>query len=155
MALTIARRYTESTMFAYSTEDAKSNMLALEHKVRNVLSGFCLERKCENVLSPDFKPNNEDENAEETSSETDQPPGFGWTNGVVIEFIATFGDELMGDTANDEEEDEGKRALQELYDSSKLFKEAIELNTEMDPMGEKSKLIKRYEITSRNTSAGL
>ena len=45
-------------------------------------------------------------NAEATGSaggggEYDVQTGFGWTNGVVIDFIVKFGDELLSDEEND------------------------------------------------------
>ena len=79
--------------------------------------------------------------------------GFGWSNGVVIEFMGLFGDKLIagggGERSGEEDESEAESAVakaesDDLFDASKLFKEKIELNTHFDAEGGKSKLVKRY-----------
>ena len=61
--------------------------------------------------------------------EYDVQTGFGWSNGVVFEFIALFGDELLETDADRD------------FDSA--FKEEIDLNTHFDVGGGKSKLLKK------------
>lgn len=61
--------------------------------------------------------------------EYDVQTGFGWSNGVVFEFIALFGDELL--------ETDVDRAF------DKSFREEIELNTHFDTGNGKSKLLKK------------
>ena len=60
-------------------------------------------------------------NVNETGSaggggEYDVQTGFGWTNGVVIDFIVTFGDELLSD--DDEEEVDTNNVLNTQFDLS-------------------------------------
>ena len=62
--------------------------------------------------------------------EYDVQTGFGWTNGVVIDFMVLFGDDLLSDE-EDEELKEGKKAIE------------VELNTHFDTSRGKSKLVKR------------
>lgn len=64
--------------------------------------------------------------------EYDVQTGFGWSNGVVIEFMAIFGDELLKDNADAEAE----------YSNTK-FKEEIVLNTHFETSRGRSTLMKR------------
>ncbi len=59
--------------------------------------------------------------------------GFGWSNGVVIDFAVTFGDELMAPD-----------------DYTEFFREMVELATQMDMARDKSKLVapRRKSVTS-------
>ena len=47
--------------------------------------------------------------------EYDVQTGFGWTNGVIIDFIVKFGDELLSDDETDDK-DEAKEELNVYFD---------------------------------------
>ena len=74
--------------------------------------------------------------------EYDVQTGFGWTNGVVIDFMVTFGDDLLSDEEDDELK-EGQKAIE------------VELNTHFDTANGKSKLIKKISNVSVANSAFL
>eukprot|EP00095_Tigriopus_kingsejongensis_P006740 maker-scaffold658_size117954-snap-gene-0.43 protein:Tk06740 transcript:maker-scaffold658_size117954-snap-gene-0.43-mRNA-1 annotation:"hypothetical protein DAPPUDRAFT_314347" len=104
IALNIARTYTQGTIFS-CPEDAEVCHMFEKYDVNTtgVAGG---------------------------GGEYDVQTGFGWSNGVVFEFISLFGDELM--------ESDPK-----LEDECQHFKQAIELNTHFDVSGGKSKLLRR------------
>ena len=59
-------------------------------------------------------------NAEATGSgggggEYDVQTGFGWTNGVVIDFMVKFGDELLSDEEEEDEVVDGKEDVLNLH----------------------------------------
>jgi len=104
MALTIARRYTNGAIFSCPDGAEVCNMFE-KYNVNEMGSAG-------------------------GGGEYDVQTGFGWTNGVIIDFMVIFGDDLLSD---DEDEDlkEGKKAIE------------VELNTHFDIVNGKSKLIRR------------
>ena len=104
MALTIARRYTQDTMFSCPEGAEVCNMYEKYNVIEQGSAGG--------------------------GGEYDVQTGFGWSNGVVFEFMALFGDELL---SGDPDED---------YDSS-VYKESVELNTQFNVDHGKSKLVRK------------
>ncbi len=104
MALTIARRYTNGAIFSCPDGAEVCNMFE-KYNVNEMGSAG-------------------------GGGEYDVQTGFGWTNGVVIDFMVIFGDELLSDE-EDEELKEGKKAIE------------VELNTHFDVVNGKSKLLKK------------
>ena len=104
MALTIARRYTNGAIFSCPDGAEVCNMFE--------------------------KYNVNEQGHAGGGGEYDVQTGFGWTNGVVIDFMVLFGDDLLSDE-EDEELKEGKKAIE------------VELNTHFDTSRGKSKLVKR------------
>lgn len=104
IALNIARTYTQCTIFS-CPEDAEVCHMFEKYDVNNtgVAGG---------------------------GGEYDVQTGFGWSNGVVFEFISLFGDDLMTEDPI-------------LKDECQNFKQEIELNTHFDVSGGKSKLLRR------------
>ena len=93
------------------------------------------------VIASLFKYNVEETGSAGGGGEYEVQTGFGWSNGVVIEFMALFGDELLQD--NDFDSD---------YDA-KAFKEEIELNTHFDLSKGKSKLVRKESNINFNDDA--
>ena len=104
MALTIARRYTNGAIFSCPDGAEVCNMFE--------------------------KYNVNEQGHAGGGGEYDVQTGFGWTNGVVIDFMVLFGDDLLSDE-EDEELKEGKKAIE------------VELNTHFDTSRGKSQLVKR------------
>ncbi|TRY67949.1 hypothetical protein TCAL_07224 [Tigriopus californicus] len=104
MALNIARTYTQCTIFS-CPEDAEVCHMFEKYDVNatGVAGG---------------------------GGEYDVQTGFGWSNGVVFEFISLFGDDLMIEDPI-------------FKDECQNFKQEIELNTHFDVSGGKSKLLRR------------
>lgn len=111
MALTIARRYTTGTMFSCPDGAEVCNMFE--------------------------KYNVNEAGSAGGGGEYDVQTGFGWTNGVVIDFMVIFGDELLSDEL-DEELKEGQKPVE------------VELNTHFDISRGKSKLLRRETNISMN-----
>ena len=111
MALTIARRYTNGAIFSCPDGAEVCNMF-------------------------------EKYNVNETGSaggggEYDVQTGFGWTNGVIIDFMVLFGDDLL----SDEEDDELEK------------KESVELNTQFDISRGKSKMVRKMSAVAKFLAA--
>ena len=65
--------------------------------------------------------------------------GFGWTNGVVIDFLVTFGDELMDD---DDADEFLEMAVSEAEEKTGSEEDLPLLNTQFNVEDGKSKIVK-------------
>ena len=95
MALIIARRYTVGTMFSCPDGAEVCNMFEKVSPAQIISKLFILQ-------SGFLQYNVNDAGSAGGGGEYEVQTGFGWTNGVVIDFLVTFGDELLDDDDQDE-----------------------------------------------------